>query len=281
MKQNLKDLHIEHQPIRTLHPASRNPRTHTKKQIQQSTKAFAMPPRWGLVDGTLLIIDDPAKPMEALSKVKRDFLKQWYDGTLYSRLDNKAENAIILVMQRVHVDDLVAHVKDKEHWGHLNLRPSRNSTRNLLSGMGGSLLADRVGNRYYLLDVLRLRLDYPDLRRRVVAHRGEFFAQAILIEESASGFALIQDIREMAIDNFTRPIAVKPQGDTVMRLSRHSATIEADHVDLPRQASWLEAFKAEFLAFPEGRHDDQVNSVSQFLPWLVERRLHYIDSGYF
>lgn len=71
--------------------------------------------------GNLLIIDDPAKPQEALSKGKREALKQWFDGTLYSRLDNKANDAIILVMQRLHVDDLAAHVLEKEQWVHLNL----------------------------------------------------------------------------------------------------------------------------------------------------------------
>ena len=71
--------------------------------------------------GNIIIIDDPMKPDEAMSEAKREAVKQWYNGTLYSRLDNKAEDVIILVMQRLHMDDLVGHVLEKENWVHLNM----------------------------------------------------------------------------------------------------------------------------------------------------------------
>ena len=50
-----------------------------------------------------------------------------------------------------------------------------------------------------------------------------------------------------------------------------SAKIEAGHVLLPRGAEWLDAFLLELLAFPYGRHDDQIDSVSQFLKWTSSR----------
>lgn len=71
--------------------------------------------------GNFLIVDDPMNTTDASSKTKRETTKQWYDGTLYSRLDNKAEDVIIVVMQRLHVDDLVAHLLEKEAWEHLNI----------------------------------------------------------------------------------------------------------------------------------------------------------------
>ncbi len=71
--------------------------------------------------GNLIIIDDPMKPSEAMSDLKRVAVKQWYDGTLYSRLDNKSEDTIVLIMQRLHVDDLVGHVLEQEPWVHINL----------------------------------------------------------------------------------------------------------------------------------------------------------------
>ena len=36
---------------------------------------------------------------------------------------------------------------------------------------------------------------------------------------------------------------------------------------LPKEAPWLATFLEELLAFPRGRHDDQVDSVSQYLKW--------------
>jgi len=71
--------------------------------------------------GSVIIIDDPLKPQEAPSKVQRDRVKHWYDNTLFSRLDNKADDTIILVMQRLHMDDLVAHVLTQGSWDHLDL----------------------------------------------------------------------------------------------------------------------------------------------------------------
>ena len=69
-----------------------------------------------------------------------------------------------------------------------------------------------------------------------------------------------------------RPIPFKPMGDKVTRASAGSAKIEAGHVLLPESAPWLDDFEAEVLAFPHGRHDDQVDSMSQFLTWMGRRQ---------
>jgi predicted phage terminase large subunit-like protein len=57
-----------------------------------------------------VIIDDPLKPDEALSEVQRCAVNNWYDNTLYSRLNDKRAGCIIIIMQRLHEDDLVGHV---------------------------------------------------------------------------------------------------------------------------------------------------------------------------
>src|SRR6476659_7819700 len=71
--------------------------------------------------GNLVIIDDPLKPQEAQSQSARDSLKQWYSNTLLSRLDHKTEGSIIVVMQRLHPDDLVGHLLEQGGWRDLNL----------------------------------------------------------------------------------------------------------------------------------------------------------------
>ena len=64
----------------------------------------------------LIVIDDPLKPEEALSDAQRRAANAWYDHTLYSRLNDKRHGAIVLIMQRLHEDDLVGHVLDQEPW---------------------------------------------------------------------------------------------------------------------------------------------------------------------
>jgi len=63
-----------------------------------------------------IIIDDPLKPEEALSETQRTAVNDWFNGTLYSRLNNKQNSCIILIMQRLHEDDLVGHVLELEPW---------------------------------------------------------------------------------------------------------------------------------------------------------------------
>src|SRR5215470_12298454 len=73
----------------------------------------------GVVTGRgadLIIVDDPMKADDALSDARRQSVNAWYDNTLRSRLNRQDEGAIIVVMQRLHADDLVAHLQETEHW---------------------------------------------------------------------------------------------------------------------------------------------------------------------
>ena len=67
----------------------------------------------------IIIIDDPLKPEEAASDTCRKDVNDWYDGTLASRLNDQRRGGIVIVMQRVHQDDLVGHVLQQEAWEHL------------------------------------------------------------------------------------------------------------------------------------------------------------------
>src|SRR5258706_10546999 len=64
----------------------------------------------------IIVIDDPLKADDALSETRRRSVNEWYDNTLRSRLNNQQTGAIIIVMQRLHADDLVAHVREHEAW---------------------------------------------------------------------------------------------------------------------------------------------------------------------
>ena len=56
------------------------------------------------------------KAAEAVSDVRRDSLNEWFDNMLGSRLNSQETGAVIIVMQRLHADDLVAHVQENEKW---------------------------------------------------------------------------------------------------------------------------------------------------------------------
>ena len=70
----------------------------------------------------LIVIDDPIKGLAAaLSEAERRRVAEFYDSTLYSRLNDRVNGAIVIVMQRLHQDDLVGHVLDKEDWEVLSI----------------------------------------------------------------------------------------------------------------------------------------------------------------
>jgi predicted phage terminase large subunit-like protein len=69
----------------------------------------------------LIVLDDPQKPEEALSEVQRNSAAQWFDTTLLSRLDSKSEGAVVVVMQRLHEDDLAGRLLEKGAWEHLKI----------------------------------------------------------------------------------------------------------------------------------------------------------------
>jgi predicted phage terminase large subunit-like protein len=313
--------------------------------------------------GNLIILDDPMKPDEAMSETRRRNVCDWFDNTLYSRLDDKRSDVIILIMQRLHMDDLVGHVLAKDDsWVHLNLpaiaeideevrigddvwhfrrvgdllqpvREPRDVIEDMRRSLGsyhfaaqyqqapippeGELLkwswfraydvepvrepGDEIvqswdtaskagelndysvcttwlvrGETYYLLDVHRAKLHYPDLKRAVAMLARQFGASAVIMEDKASGTALIQDLAADPAMS-VRPIAVEPEGDKVTRASAQSMVIEAGRVFLPRSAAWLSDLRNEILQFPNGRHDDQVDSITQFLHWIRTRIIWATD----
>jgi len=69
----------------------------------------------------IIVLDDPQKPDEALSETHRHSAVQWFDTTLLSRLDSKSEGAVVVVMQRLHEDDLAGRLLDKGGWEHLKI----------------------------------------------------------------------------------------------------------------------------------------------------------------
>ena len=61
--------------------------------------------------GDFIIVDDPIKPEDVLSDKLRESTNEWYKSTLLSRLDDKKRSVLILVMQRLHVNDPAGYME--------------------------------------------------------------------------------------------------------------------------------------------------------------------------
>jgi predicted phage terminase large subunit-like protein len=89
----------------------------------------------------------------------------------------------------------------------------------------------------------------------------------VLIEDKASGTQLIQELIADGLHAVTR---YRPQSDKVMRMHAQTAMIENGFVHLPERAPWLAQYLHELTAFPNGKHDDQVDSTAQLLDWFKQ-----------
>lgn len=124
----------------------------------------------------------------------------------------------------------------------------------------------KEGN-WYLLDCFRARLDFPDLKRTVLRLAQRWSADTVLIEQAGSGISLHKQLRQDDRHHAWRYVAVIPRLDKVTRLEAQTARLETGRYLLPNRVEWLEDLRRELLAFPNGRYDDQVDSLTQFVEW--------------
>ena len=95
-------------------------------QHGQYYAATALSPITGLGCG-ILEVDDPLRPMEAVSDQLRKNTNDNIRGTLFSRLNDKRTGRIVIVMQRVHEDDPTGNLMKDDGWTLLKL-PAENKT---------------------------------------------------------------------------------------------------------------------------------------------------------
>lgn len=121
---------------------------------------------------------------------------------------------------------------------------------------------------YFLLDVVRQRIEFPNLVELAVSLANRYNASYVLVEAAASGHALAQTL----LQQYSIPVVpIFPRQDKVTRLLRASALLEQRRIKLPDRADWLKVFKDEIFSFPNCGHDDQVDSMVQFLNYMISR----------
>lgn len=305
--------------------------------------------------GDILIVDDPHNPCTVSSEKYRRKVINWFSNTFSSRLNDKKHGAIVVVMQRLHENDLTGHLLqvNPQMWEILRLpavfttdltyhcdsfsrtvhageflhpdREGQEEIERARQELGSfcfaaqyqqqpvtqesSMLNPQWFCRFeladlppdpdlkvlsfdtaiksgphndptvctvwwvkrdacYLIDLHRQWLEYPELKKHTLALVDQYQPDAILIEDKASGQSLLQDLRQEA---HLPLIPIKVKYDKVIRFARSTAFIEAGHVFLPREAPWLADFEQELYSFPYAPHDDQVDSLTQFLLWIKDK----------
>jgi predicted phage terminase large subunit-like protein len=128
----------------------------------------------------------------------------------------------------------------------------------------------RNNNEYYLIDVWRMKVEFPELCKEVAALAAKYKPNAILIEDQASGSPLIAQCKR---DGMTGIVPIRPTADKKTRMYGETAKLQGGSLILPKAAPWLDEFLLEYIAFPGGKHDDQMDALSQFLIWRTDAEM--------
>ena len=121
-------------------------------------------------------------------------------------------------------------------------------------------------SRFYLLDMVWRRMEYPELKRAVMAAYAKWNPSAVIIEDTAAGQSVIQELkRETRV-----PVLPWPADkDKVSRANAITPQHEAGLLYLPEGAGWVMDFVDECSSFPNGAHDDQVDALTIGMGYLV------------
>lgn len=126
----------------------------------------------------------------------------------------------------------------------------------------------RTETGYYLIDVWRARVEYPDLRRAILEQAHKHNPERIYVEDAASGQSAFQELkRESDLPIFRVP----PEGSKEARAAAVSPLAEAGKVWLPESGPdtpWLADWIEEHVNFPRAAHDDCVDTSSLALARL-------------
>jgi predicted phage terminase large subunit-like protein len=118
-------------------------------------------------------------------------------------------------------------------------------------------------NGYYLSNCWRGKPLYPDLREKVIQLHKDYDSDLILIEDASSGQSLIPDLKR-----YTRlPIRAVEPSNKVTRAHLVSPLFENKKVFIKNEP-WAEEVILEMADFPQGKHDDIVDSVTHALNYI-------------
>ena len=90
----------------------------------------------------------------------------------------------------------------------------------------------------------------------------------ILIEDKSNGSSLIQDLQV----NMNNIIPIKPLKSKEYRVNQILTMFEAGNILFAKNQDWLEELEAEILSFPNCKHDDQLDTISQFINWYNDTK---------
>jgi len=140
-------------------------------------------------------------------------------------------------------------------------------TNNKNSDYVVGMVVAQAGNRFYVLDMVRDKLDVVGTMAMISRMYKRHGLNGTVIELAASGHAVYQ----MLTQKVPGLIGYKPEKSKESRAAAIVPVVEAGNVFLPASATWLDAFINEFSLFPGSKNDDQVDALTMAINYMNQR----------
>lgn len=125
----------------------------------------------------------------------------------------------------------------------------------------------QAGNRFYVIDMVRERLDIIGTINMISRMYNRHNLSGTIIELAASGYAAYQMLQQRV----PGLIGFKPEKSKSARAAGIVPVVEAGNVFLPASATWLDSFISEFSLFPAAKNDDIVDSITMAINYMAQR----------
>ena len=124
------------------------------------------------------------------------------------------------------------------------------------------------GRYHYVIDVLRGKFDLAQMRDAILRLLARHHISRILIEDSAAGTGLQSMLREQRQPAQLWPTRGRSKQE---RLEEHLHLFVDGCVFVAIDQPWATELVSELLRFPNGRYDDQVDALTQYLAWAISK----------
>lgn len=206
--------------------------------------------------------DNPYLPAEFIQSLERSYTSDWQKQEIEGEFTDPTGS----LFQRQWFG-LVDKAPEGLHWvRYWDLAASTKTTADYTASAEVAISADGT---LYIRDMVRGRWEWPDAKRVMMAtmHSGSTHG----IEEAMHGLAALQELRRDPTLADVTIRGIRVDKDKVSRALPWAARAEAGKVKLVR-GSWTAAFLDEVCAFPQGEHDDQVDTVSGGVQMVASKR---------
>ena len=124
---------------------------------------------------------------------------------------------------------------------------------------------EEYANGYYLVHAFWEKMEYVELKTKVISLEKRFCPHKVLVEDKSSGTPLMQ---ELPINNRINFHPIEPEGDKVARAVSISPTCQAKNVYIKSNEDWSDEFITNIIGFPNCSIKDIMDSFSQYLNYM-------------